>query len=121
MLKKFWFHLFKKINFQLNFYKNYSSLKKKFILLKFPNFFFKKNINDSKNFLKTKKHIELFDQGYIVFFKNKKKFLFLDSSKYFLDNMEIKKNYELIKLSKKYSYFLEFGLISDLTTVYPDM
>jgi len=38
-----------------------------------------------------------------------------------LDNMEIKKNYELIKLSKKYSYFLEFGLISDLTTVYPDM
>jgi len=118
-MKKFWSHLIKKLEAKLMIFHSHSFANTSFVILKFPNFYFKNILVVNKRFAKTKCKEEIFIEGEIIFFQNKKVYLFLDNTKFNIEEIKFIKKQEIAKLSKKYDFFINFGILSKLLIAMP--
>lgn len=118
-MKKFWTFLIKKLEEKLMIFHSHSFANTNFVILKFPNFHFKNTLVVNKKIGKTKVKEEIFVEGEIVFFETKKVLLFLDDTKFNIEEIKIIKNQEIVKLSKKYDFFINFGILSKLLVAVP--
>jgi hypothetical protein len=119
-MKKFWSFLIKKLESKLILFHSHFFTNTNFVILKFPNFYFKNILNVNKRFCKTKCRKEIFIEGEIIFFQNQKVFLFLDNAKFNIEEIKFIKKKEIAKLSKKYDFFINFGFLSKLLIAIPD-